>query len=48
MERRRRPPAPAEPKDPAWRVAARAANSAVHFRQGTIKLGGKPAGKKDD
>ena len=41
-------PAPAEPKDPAWRVAARAANSAVHFRQGTIKLGGKPANKKDD
>ena len=36
------------PKEPAWRVAARAANSAVHFRQGTIKLGGKPASKPKD
>jgi outer membrane biosynthesis protein TonB len=44
------PPAaePSEHKDPAWRVAARAANSAVHFRQGTIKLGGKKAGKRRD
>jgi hypothetical protein len=41
------PPA-AEPKEPAWRVAARAANSAVHFRQGTIKLGGRDAGKPKD
>ena len=39
------PPPPDEPKDAAWRVAARAANSAVHFRQGTIKVGGKPAAK---
>lgn len=39
---------PSEPKDPAWRVAARAANSAVHFRQGTIKIGGRPVGKRKD
>jgi 2-oxoglutarate dehydrogenase E2 component (dihydrolipoamide succinyltransferase) len=44
------PALPDEPahKEPAWRVAARAANSAVHFRQGTIKLGGKPVDKRDD
>jgi hypothetical protein len=41
------PEAPSEPHDPAWRVAARAANSAVHFRQGTIKIGGKPVDKRD-
>lgn len=34
-------------KEPAWRVAARAANSAMHFRQGTIKVGGKPVKRKD-
>jgi len=39
---------PAQPKDPAWRIAARAANDAVHFRQGAIKVGGKPAGKRKD
>jgi hypothetical protein len=38
---------PAEPKEPAWRLAARAASSAVPFRQGTIKLGGKPT-KQDE
>ncbi|HEV2060856.1 MAG TPA: hypothetical protein VGR11_16015 [Solirubrobacteraceae bacterium] len=37
---------PATTKEPAWRVAARAANSAVRFRQGTIKIGGKPTGKR--
>jgi len=42
------PPTPDEPKDSTWRVAARAANSAVHFRQGTIKVGGKPANKPKD
>jgi len=44
------PPAeePAEPKDPAWRVAARAATDAVHFRQGTIKVGGRTVGKRKD
>jgi hypothetical protein len=42
------PDEPEEPKDPAWRVAARTANSAVHFRQGAIKIGGKPAGKRKD
>ncbi|HEX6391731.1 MAG TPA: hypothetical protein VFZ89_19855 [Solirubrobacteraceae bacterium] len=36
------------PKEPAWRVAARAANSAVHFRQGTIKVGGKPVDERKD
>jgi hypothetical protein len=35
-------------KEPAWRVAARAANSAVHFRQGAIKLGGKRADERKD
>ena len=45
MESPAPPPPPDEPKDAAWRVAARAANSAVHFRQGTIKVGGKPATK---
>jgi hypothetical protein len=35
-------------REPAWRIAARAANSAVHFRQGTIKLGGKPANEPKD
>ncbi len=39
---------PAEPREPAWRVATRAANSAVHFRQGTIKIGGKPVDKRKD
>ncbi len=39
---------PAEHRDPAWRVAARAANSAVHFRQGTIKVGGKRVGRRKD
>ena len=39
---------PEAAKEPAWRVAARAANSAVHFRQGTIKLGGKPADEPKD
>ncbi|HEV2775061.1 MAG TPA: hypothetical protein VGV90_05680 [Solirubrobacteraceae bacterium] len=42
------PPPPAAQKGPAWRVAARAASSAVHFRQGTIKLGGKSAKKDED
>jgi len=44
------PDEPAKAKDPAWRVAARAANSAVHFRRvrGTIKVGGKSAGKRKD
>jgi hypothetical protein len=42
------PEPPSEPQDPAWRVAARAANSAVHFRQGTIKIGGKPVDKRDE
>jgi len=35
------PPAAPEHKDPAWRVAARAATSAAHFRPGSIKRGGK-------
>jgi outer membrane biosynthesis protein TonB len=45
------PPAaepPSEEREPAWRVAARAAGSAVHFRQGTIKLGGRDAGERED
>lgn len=43
------PPQSAEPAtatEPAWRLAARAANSAVRFRHGTIKIGGKPTGKR--
>jgi hypothetical protein len=52
------PPPPAEPepaaeeppahREPAWRVAAQAANSAMHFRQGTIRVGGKPVDKRKD
>lgn len=38
----------ADPKEPAWRTAARAANSAVHFRQGAIKIGGRTVGKRKD
>jgi hypothetical protein len=39
---------PPAPREPAWRVAAQAANSAMHFRQGTIKVGGKPVDKRKD
>jgi len=44
-------PSPEEPageREPAWRVAARAANPLAQFRQGTIKLGGKPVDKRKD
>jgi len=44
-------PSPEEPageREPAWRVAARAANPPAQFRQGTIKLGGKPVDKRKD
>ena len=44
-------PSPEEPageREPAWRVAARAANPPAQFRQGTIKLGGTPVDKRKD
>ena len=44
-------PSPEEPageREPAWPVAARAANPLAQFRQGTIKLGGKPVDKRKD
>jgi hypothetical protein len=44
------PPAdePAESREPAWRIAARVANDAAHFRQGPIKIGGRTVGKRKD
>ncbi|MEA2144406.1 MAG: hypothetical protein QOI64_2836 [Solirubrobacteraceae bacterium] len=42
------PEEPAAHKEPGWRGAARAANSAVRFRQGAIKIGGKAAGRRKD
>lgn len=47
-EEARAPAEPPPPKDPAWRVAARAANPAARFRRGAIKIGGRAAGKRKD